>query len=68
MLMNIKELLGIEDSGLKDYEIVHKLQEARAKRLDEVSFTLPDGRIITIKLNQLNPESVMDESWWVRHR
>ncbi|MAF99466.1 MAG: hypothetical protein CMH61_02540 [Nanoarchaeota archaeon] len=62
--MNIKALQNL---GLKDYEIVGRLQEARAKNLNEVAFMLPNGRKVTVKLNQLNPDCIMDDAWWVRN-
>ncbi len=72
--MNVEQLLGIRvprgigvpGLRMKDYEIVSKLQEAQALQQQEVPLVLPDGRKVTVQLSQLDPQCIMDESWWVR--
>lgn len=65
---SLKELLGLGDLGLKDYELIEKLQEGRRKRLEEIEFVGKDSRgrrkIIKIKLKQLNPEGIIDHDVW----
>jgi len=61
---NWKELLGLENLGLKDYEIVKKLKEARDKRLEEIEFVSEDGKTIRIRLKQLNPEDIIGRDVW----
>ena len=61
---NWKELLGLDDLGLKDYEVVKKLKEARAKKLDEIEFILGNGKTVKIRLKHLNYEDLIGENVW----
>ncbi len=46
---NWKEELGL-DPKIKDYELVKKIEEARAKNLEEIEVFLGKGQTIKIKL------------------
>lgn len=59
----VKELLGLEETGIKDYEIIKKLKEAREKKLEEIEFVVTDKagkrNVVKMKLRQLEPEGIM---------
>lgn len=61
---HIKELLGIGDLGLKDYELAKKLKEARKKKQEEVEFVLEDGGTIKIKLNYSSSDGIIGSDVW----
>lgn len=48
--MSFKQLFGLEATELSDSEILNKINEAESKNLDRVSFALPNGTSIEIKL------------------
>ena len=58
---NWKELLGIEDSSIDEYELIKKIREARRgkERLEEIEVVLEEGKTVKIKLNHTNPEGIM---------
>ena len=65
---NLREILGLDDLGLKDYEVIRKLKEARVKRLKEVEFTVKDKygdtKVIKITLKQVDPEGITSGEVW----
>ncbi|MBW2977329.1 hypothetical protein KY331_00640 [Candidatus Woesearchaeota archaeon] len=46
--MSIKNILGLTETGLTDYEIMAKIREARRKNLNEVDFISVDGSVIKL--------------------
>ena len=65
---NIKELLGLDGLGLKDYEVISKLAEARSRNLKEVEFVTKDKdgkkKVIKITLKHLEPEGMIGGEVW----
>ena len=48
--MSIRTLLGLEDIGITDSEIMAKFISAQKKQLGEVEFIRPDGSRVKILL------------------
>jgi hypothetical protein len=48
--MSIKNLLGLKDIDISDYEIIAKIKEAQCKNLSKVEFIKLDGSKIKIEL------------------
>ena len=46
----IKDLLGLEQTSLGDYDIMAKIKEAQKKNLGEVEFVDEDGKRIRVLL------------------
>jgi len=46
--MSLKNILGLAETGLTDYEIMAKIREARRKNLNEVDFINADGSVTKI--------------------
>ena len=62
--MSLKELLGISEAGISDFEIVRKIREAQKKNLDFVELNL-DGDIVKISLPHISfdPNADDRDSW-----
>jgi len=59
-----KDVLNLDDLNLKDYELIRRIAEARAKRLEEVEMVLSDGKKVKIKLNYPNPKGIIGSDVW----
>jgi len=46
--MSIKNILGLGETGLTDYEIIAKIKEAQKRNLNEVEFINIDGSVIKV--------------------
>ena len=46
--MSLKNILGLAETGLSDYEIVAKIRNAQKKNLNEVEFINIDGSVTKI--------------------
>ena len=61
--MSLKSLLGLNQAGISDFEIMGKLKDAYAQDLDEVDFIDEDGSVIKIKLPHLEFDPFMFREW-----
>lgn len=62
--MSLKSLLGLNETGIADWEIINKLKEAQKKDLDEVEFVGKDGSITKISLPHVQFYPEMDQDSW----
>jgi len=59
--MSIRNILGLGETGLSDYEILSKIREAREKNLNEINFINADGSLIKIFVPSIpNFDTYMD--------
>ncbi|NQV90956.1 hypothetical protein HQ489_00625 [Candidatus Woesearchaeota archaeon] len=63
--MSLKNLLGLEESGLSEREIMRRISEARNQNLGSVEFKSSNS-LIVVKLSQVNPNGVMRGQDWKR--
>lgn len=59
-----KEMLGLENTGIKDYELMKRITEARAKDLDEIEFISGSGEKIKITLKKTREEGISSDWYW----
>jgi hypothetical protein len=59
--VSIKNLLGLTDVAIADYEIMAKVTEAQQKNLSEVEFIKLDGSRIKIQLPRIGFDPHMDK-------
>jgi hypothetical protein len=57
--MSLKNLLGLNEAGISDFEIMRKLNDAYAHDLDEVDFVDENGEVIKVKLPHLEFDPFM---------
>lgn len=62
--MSIKQLLGLDEAGLTDAEIMGKILEAERQNLDEVEFDV-DGDIVKISIPHVgfDPNADVGDTW-----
>jgi hypothetical protein len=48
--MSLKQLLGLSETGISEFEIMKKLRKAQMRKIEEVDFEKVDGSVIRIKL------------------
>ena len=48
--MSLKQLLGLNEAGISEPEIMGKFIEAQKRNLDEIEFITQDGAVIKIHL------------------
>ncbi len=58
--MSLKQLLGLNEVGISEFEIIKKLREAQRTDLDEVDFLRPDGTVVKIHLPHIHFDPVME--------
>jgi len=46
--MSLKNILGLGETGLTEYEIIAKIKEAQNKNINEIEFIGMDGSVIKI--------------------
>jgi len=51
--MSLKELLGIKEAGISEFEIVKRIQEADEKNLDFIELNV-EGDVVKIDLPHLH--------------
>jgi len=61
--MSLKKLLGLNQAGISDFEIMNKLKEAYAHDLDEIDFIAEDGSVVKIRLPHLEFDPFMFREW-----
>ena len=57
--MSVKDLLGLEDCGISDYEIMSKLREALVNGLEEIEFVDIEGKTVKVSLPQMQFDPFM---------
>ncbi len=58
--MSVKNLLGLKETGISDFEIMSKVKAAQSHDLDEVDFLTEDGSVVKIHLPHLEFDPMMD--------
>ena len=61
--MSLKKLLGLNQAGISEFEVMGKLNDAVAHDLDEVDFIAEDGSVIRVKLPHINHDPMMDTNY-----
>ena len=57
--MSLKQLLGLNEAGIADFEIMRKIKEAVKDKLDAVDFVKADGKVVKIHLPHLEFDPFM---------
>jgi len=57
--MSLKQLIGLNESGISDYDIIKKIKDAEINKLEEVDFAKPDGGVTKIHLPHLEFDPFM---------
>ena len=57
--MSLKQLLGLDEAGISDFEIAKKLEEAQKHGLNEVDFVKHDGSVTKIYLPHVDFDPVL---------
>ena len=62
--MSLKQLLGLNETGISDYEIIKKIREAQHKNIHDVEFNM-GGDIVKISLPDVHfdPNADDRDSW-----
>ncbi|MFH1682611.1 MAG: hypothetical protein ABIA37_02330 [Candidatus Woesearchaeota archaeon] len=60
MKENWRDKLGI----YKEYELIHQINQAKLKRLDEIEIVQKDGNLLKIKLSNTSPEGISGSDVW----
>ena len=61
--MSLKQLLGLNEAGISDFEIIGKLKNAQKQNLDEVDFIKKDGSVVKVHLPHMQFDSLMDRDY-----
>ncbi|MEE9525484.1 MAG: hypothetical protein V3V78_02650 [Candidatus Woesearchaeota archaeon] len=48
--MSLKGLLGLDNCGISEFEIMQKVRDAQRNNLGEIDFEKPDGTVVKIFL------------------
>ena len=62
--MSLKKILGLDESGISDWEIMKKITEAQDQNLDEVEFITEAGEVVKISLPHIPFYPGMDKDSW----
>ncbi len=57
--MSVKELFGLGDCNISDYEIMNKLREALINNMEEVDFIDNEGNTVKVSLPQMKFDPFM---------
>ncbi len=57
--LSLKQLLGLTEAGIPDFEIMKKINEAFKNKLDEVDFVKKDGSVVKVHLPHLEFDPFM---------
>lgn len=60
--MALKNLLGLRSFPITDGEIMRKIHDARAKQIEEIEISTPEG-IVKLKLGKISYEGMMRDSF-----
>ncbi|MBR9691761.1 hypothetical protein GOV06_03155 [Candidatus Woesearchaeota archaeon] len=57
--MSLKKLLGLNEAGISDFEIISRLKKAQKQDLDEVDFIKADGSVVKVNLPHMDFDPIL---------